>query len=183
MLLGCGCHCGPQFPSESVPPSSESRSSSSEEIIETITGSCPAPRCFNDIAPARYVISIADPGGSTAICQPFYMGSHVVFCGNPSTCFAYLSAEFPKKQSGASCLDHTTGSRFSLNIGGAVFGGNTSFSVQAIYNSSGSNVSIANYFLNAGATDINCVSSFTLAKTSVDSLGFKFPSSITIAPI
>lgn len=80
-------------------------------------------------------------------------------------------------------MDHTTGEQFTLSIGGAVFGGNTQFSLQAVYNNGGVNVAIASYSLNAGAQDIDCVNSFTLTKGSVDSLGFKFPTTITITPI
>jgi hypothetical protein len=72
---------------------------------------------------------------------------------------------------------------FTLNIGGAIFGGNTTFALQVLYFSSGAISSIANYSLNAGATDINCVGSFLLTKTSSDNLGFKFPLTLTIGPI
>lgn len=181
MLLGC-CHCGETPPSESTPPSA-SQSQSSAAPIQTVTvPSCPAPRCLNDIAPIRYSFTVTDPGGASAVCQPAYMGTFTVYHSGTS-CFSYLAAERPRKLSGATCVDHTTGERFTLGIGGAVFGGNTQFSLQAVYNNGGSNIAIASYSLNAGAQDINCVGSFTLTKGSVDSLGFKFPTTITITPI
>jgi hypothetical protein len=180
MLLGC-CHCG-ETPSEST-SASVSQSQSSAAPIQTVTvPSCPAPRCLNDIAPIRYSFTVIDPGGASAVCQASYMGTFTVYHSG-SSCFSYLSAERPHKLSGATCVDHTTGERFALSIGGAVFGGNTQFSLQAVYNNGGFNVAIASYSLNAGAQDINCVSSFTLTKGSVDSLGFKFPTTITITPI
>jgi hypothetical protein len=72
---------------------------------------------------------------------------------------------------------------FKLNISGAIFGGNTNFGFQVLYFSSGSISSIANYSLDAGETDINCVGSFLLTKTSSDPFGFKFPSTLMIGPI
>ncbi len=175
MLLGC-CHCA-ETPSDSTPSESQS-----DGAIETVTvPSCPAPRCFNDIAPLRFSVTLTDPGGATAPCQSSYMGTFVLY-HVASSCFSYVAAERPRKLSGASCIDHTSGERFTLNISGAIFGGNTLFSLQAIYNNSGSNISIADYSLNAGARDINCVNSFILTKTSSDSLGFKFPTTCLIVP-
>lgn len=180
MLLGC-CHCG-QTPSESTSASASQGQSSAAAIPTVTVPSCPAPRCLNDIAPIRYSVTIVDPGGASAVCQSFYMGTFTVYHSG-SSCFSYLAAERPRKLSGAVCVDHTTGERFTLSIGGAVFGGNTQFSLQAVYNDGGFNLAIASYSLNAGAQDIDCVKSFTLTKGSTDSLGFKFPPTITITPI
>jgi hypothetical protein len=177
MLLGC-CHCG-ETPSESTP--SESASSNPPPPTVTVP-SCTAPRCFNDVAPLRYLLKLIDPGGSSAPCQSFYMGDFVVY-HTANSCFSYLASERPKQLSGATCVDSGSGNRFTLEISGAIFGGNTQFSVQAIYNNGGGNAAIANYFLNAGARDINCVNSFTLTKTTTDSLGFKFPTTLQIVPI
>jgi hypothetical protein len=180
MLLGC-CHCG-QTPSESTPPSQSSASSSG--IIETIIGGCGTfpvlKRCLNKVAPARFSVAIPDPGGASAVCQPFYVGSFTLFFISNS-CFEYQSAELVKKLSGATCVDHSA-ARFRAGIGGAVFGGNTQIALQALYHSGGFEVAIASYGLNAGAININCVNSFTLTKSSTDSLGFKFPNTVVITP-
>jgi hypothetical protein len=67
-------------------------------------------------------------------------------------------------------------------IGGAIFGGNTNFGLQAIYGSGGSTSSIATYSFIAGSTDIDCVQAFTLTKVA-SSFPFRFPDTITITPV
>jgi hypothetical protein len=178
MLLGC-CHCGETPPSESTPSSP-----SSSGIIETITGGCGTfpvlKRCLNKVAPARFSVAIPDPGGASAVCQPFYVGSFGLFFIYNS-CFDYISSELVRQLSGATCVDYSS-ARFRLSIGGAVFGGNTQFSLQALYRNAGFVVAIASYGLDAGGININCVNSFTLTKGSTDSLGFKFPNTVVITP-
>lgn len=176
MLLGC-CHCGSP-PSESTPPSA---SASSVSIIETIkTGCSPSlKRCLNQTVPLKFSINPSKVGSPTAVCHPFYVGSFTLFY-KPGHCYRFESAERIKSLSGATCLDNASLMRWEMVIAGGG-GGSTAIGVNGLFVTGGFATTIVSYAAFVPPGNINCVSSFTLPRTS-QAVTWSFASSLTANP-
>lgn len=167
--------------SESTPSESASESSAG---FTTTTGNCSSiVRCLNDTAPVVYMLTVADPGGGSGVCRAFYYGTFNLYV-RPVSCFTYDSSNRPKVNAGG-CADHTSQFMWLLTISGGVTN-KPIFAVTGNLYNAGFLVAIVTYRDPATGTydpAPNCLQTFTLTKTSTDSLGYPFPTTCTIQPI
>jgi len=192
MILGCGCHCveesSESVPSESVSSESHpsdsnpSESASSDGIppIETSVRPCGTHvKCSGNIVPLKYRLTVANPGTGSGVCRLHYYGSFTLFF-ETNACYRYNSAERPKQHNGVGCPDLASGFRWTLNVN-AFVAGTTIMAVQGKLHFNSTVVAIVTFSLTQATP--NCVSEFTLPKTSVDDIGYHFPTTCKITAI
>lgn len=107
MLIGCDCHCAPESSGSSLQPPSES-ASSSEDIIDTVSGGCALGNCIDGVVPVRYRmrISYAPPPAAGFPCCEAYSQQTYLLTKRPMTtggCL-WLSGELPKQVSGTAAV-------------------------------------------------------------------------------
>lgn len=182
MLIGC-CHCDRVLlpPSESIPPSI----SGSSGGVETVTRSTCVPndhRCADDTAPIAFGFTIPDLGGTP--CHVQHKGDFVVYlASNPAVCWPYYSVETPIIFPGpAPCSNMAPGNNmWALTIG--ISGSNIRVTLGLAAQISGFLSSLGTWVYTGGAYPVDCVTPFTLTKTSTDTTGFPLPTSVTVSPV
>lgn len=177
MLFGC-CHCPTEPPAGSSFFQSSFSDSTSSGGPATTIHACSPQRCLNDEVPLQFTFEILEPSGTSGICKAYYYGQFTVFY-TPSTCYSYASAEYAKENV-VGCPDVTTSERWSIGIstGG---GATTTFALTGLLKVSGSVLAIIRYS-NTITRNTSCVRSLTLNKQLGDSLGYKWPATVTINP-
>ena len=171
MLLGrCDCHCGSV--SESSPPS-ESVSSSSEGDIEYSLADTDCTHCTDEIMPKRYTFAFPDSGGGHA-CQSYYDKTWIVYKGGGAANCNWFGDD--KVLDLSTCVNRTTGVSTMIFTHGFT---QVALNVRAYI--SGFTVTVASYGYSISSTR-DCLATWTLTKTTTDSDGIVFPSTVSVSP-
>jgi len=182
-LLDCGCGCFST--SESISDSQ----SASDTGPPTVTRTCVPDdhRCVDDTGPAVFKITATAQAGAQAVCFPLYQGPFFLYVGpNPSVCFAYYSSELPISIPSPPGCTERTGTGFSRwQAAFSVSGSNVLLSCTAYYWDSNlsSTFSRIQYSSIVGTISMNCVGSFTLARSGPAPTNYPFAPTLSIEAV
>lgn len=179
MLLGC-CHC--ESSSSSSSSSASSSGSSSSGVPTIIVPGCDPPLggCIGDEIPLSFGIDCTATTGSQNACfTSSYLGSHTaLFVGGVTDCSPWETAARAKNATG--CVDVPASTRWSVGLSITGPGSLTRITCTALATIGGVFGSVAQYRLTVGSSPINCVSTFTLTRTSTNPSGWPFATTIQV---